>query len=66
MEDQNPYNLKLLQKTQKKGNKTNSKIPKKYPQKTLEISHYGHQFCCGWEILLRTSIKGSVMHAEMT
>ena len=66
MEKQNPYKLRLLQKNHKKGNKTNSKIPKKYPQKTLETPQYGRQFCCGWEIHLWTSIKGSIMHEEMT
>ena len=37
MEEQNPYKLRLLQKTQKKGNKTNFKNPKSIPKNPRDL-----------------------------
>ena len=44
-----------LAETQKKGGETNLKLPKKYPPENLRYPQYGRQFCCEWEIPLRTS-----------
>jgi hypothetical protein len=44
-----------LAETQKKGDETNLKLPKSIPRKPERNPQYGRQFCCGWEIPLRTS-----------
>jgi hypothetical protein len=53
-----------LAETQKKGNETNLKLPKKYPQKTREIPSMVANFVVGGKSLLRSSTKGLIMHAE--
>jgi hypothetical protein len=55
-----------LAETQKKGDETNLKLPKKYPQKTREIPSMVANSVVGGKSLLRTSTKGFIMHAEMT
>jgi hypothetical protein len=44
-----------LAETQKKGDETNLKIPKRISRKPERNPQYGRQFCCEWEIPLWTS-----------
>jgi hypothetical protein len=64
MEDQNPFRLRLIIETQKQGNQTNLKTPKKVSPKTLEnFPSMVANFVVGGKYPYRTSTKGLVMHS---
>ena len=65
MEDQNPYQLRLLQKLIKKVVKP-IKNTQQVPPKTLEIPNTVANSVVGGKYLLQTSTKGFIMYVEMT